>query len=248
MSNYLIQSQTLTDIADAIRSKTGSSSPISGANMATEIENIPIGSSDRVRCYGNFPRAVTDRPTININLKAGDTIVFLMSHRSSISVSIPDDCTLIAQSSDGSGGSQYLSFIKYTALTDELKNFTFSLSAASDRFYLSFIILNNVSISYSGNYYRNNSQYSYDITYAKPANTRLILGSTSYSWNTSADVGWSVTPSDVIKIQLPDSKGESAPRQAMFFADSGDAENITISFDNYGTTNWISDAVEVTYL
>ena len=43
MSNYLIQSQTLTDIADAIRSKTGSSSPISGANMASEISAISTG-------------------------------------------------------------------------------------------------------------------------------------------------------------------------------------------------------------
>ena len=43
MSNYMIEGQTLTDIADAIRAKTGSSDPITGANMATEIENIPTG-------------------------------------------------------------------------------------------------------------------------------------------------------------------------------------------------------------
>lgn len=46
MPNYMIEGQTLTDIADAIRAKTGSSDPITGANMATEIGNIPTGGEE----------------------------------------------------------------------------------------------------------------------------------------------------------------------------------------------------------
>ena len=43
MSEYLIQSETLTGIADAIRGKTGGSSPISVSNMASEISGIASG-------------------------------------------------------------------------------------------------------------------------------------------------------------------------------------------------------------
>lgn len=45
MADYVIKGQTLTDIADAIRSKTGGSSPIDVSDFATEIENIPSGSN-----------------------------------------------------------------------------------------------------------------------------------------------------------------------------------------------------------
>lgn len=41
MSEYLINSSTLTGIADAIRSKTGSSSAFTPSQMISEIENIP---------------------------------------------------------------------------------------------------------------------------------------------------------------------------------------------------------------
>lgn len=43
MSNYLIDDGTLTDIADAIRTKTGGSSPILTEDMATEIAGISGG-------------------------------------------------------------------------------------------------------------------------------------------------------------------------------------------------------------
>jgi len=47
MSEYRIQDTTLTDIADAIRSKTGSSASIIVSEMANEIESIPTGSGER---------------------------------------------------------------------------------------------------------------------------------------------------------------------------------------------------------
>lgn len=43
MSEYRIQDTTLTDIADAIRSKTGSAATILVSEMANEIESIPTG-------------------------------------------------------------------------------------------------------------------------------------------------------------------------------------------------------------
>ena len=41
--DYLIKEETLTDIADAIRSKTSSQSSIMVSDFATEIQNIPSG-------------------------------------------------------------------------------------------------------------------------------------------------------------------------------------------------------------
>ena len=43
MATWIIQSQTLTDIADAIRAKTGSAAEIQVSDLATEISNIPTG-------------------------------------------------------------------------------------------------------------------------------------------------------------------------------------------------------------
>ena len=46
MSEYLIQSETLDDIADAINAKTGGSSAMTPAEMVTAIGNISGGGSD----------------------------------------------------------------------------------------------------------------------------------------------------------------------------------------------------------
>lgn len=43
MSKYLIDSETLTDIADAIREQTGDSNPIAVSSMATQISSIVGG-------------------------------------------------------------------------------------------------------------------------------------------------------------------------------------------------------------
>lgn len=45
MSKYLIDSETLTDIADAIREQTGDSNPIAVSSMATQISSIVGGGS-----------------------------------------------------------------------------------------------------------------------------------------------------------------------------------------------------------
>lgn len=58
MSNYLIQGETLTNIANAIRTKTGKTDSIPTENMATEISGISAIIE------------VTELPTININTNA----------------------------------------------------------------------------------------------------------------------------------------------------------------------------------
>lgn len=45
MAKYLIDSETLTDIADAIREQTGDSNPIAVSSMATQISSIVGGDS-----------------------------------------------------------------------------------------------------------------------------------------------------------------------------------------------------------
>lgn len=51
MSEYRIQDTTLIDIADAIRSKTGSAAPIVVSEMADEIELIPAGGGERNKTF-----------------------------------------------------------------------------------------------------------------------------------------------------------------------------------------------------
>lgn len=46
MSKYLVDSADMTAIADAIRGKTGDSSPMTVANMPTEIDSIPSSGTD----------------------------------------------------------------------------------------------------------------------------------------------------------------------------------------------------------
>lgn len=63
MSEYFIQSETLTGIADAIRSKTGSTDPISVSDMAGQIKGIQaVGGDD-----GSF-KAVIERTAVNPTL------------------------------------------------------------------------------------------------------------------------------------------------------------------------------------
>lgn len=54
MSEYLIQSETLTAIADAIRAKNGSTDPIAVADMATAISEITGGGSSEDVYYVTF--------------------------------------------------------------------------------------------------------------------------------------------------------------------------------------------------
>ena len=70
MSEYFIQSETLTGIADAIRSKTGGTDPISVSDMAGQIEGIQAGGGDD----GSF-KAVIERAAVNPTLPSDLTSI-----------------------------------------------------------------------------------------------------------------------------------------------------------------------------
>ena len=55
MANVLIEQNTMDDIADAIRSKNGSSSTYKPAQMPAAIENIPTGSTPTLQAKSVAP-------------------------------------------------------------------------------------------------------------------------------------------------------------------------------------------------
>lgn len=60
MSNYLIQSETLANIADAIREKTGSTDQLSPTAMASAIAGIQAGGGDDGSFKGVIERTATN--------------------------------------------------------------------------------------------------------------------------------------------------------------------------------------------
>jgi len=71
MAEYIIQGDTLTGIANAIRSKTGSSSAISVANMASAINDISTGSGS------------SGGTTVSSNVETGE--IFIENESSQVS-------------------------------------------------------------------------------------------------------------------------------------------------------------------
>lgn len=63
MSEYLIQGETLTGIADAIREKTGGTDPVAVSDMAAQIEGIQSGGGDSAA-------GVIDKSVVNITSDA----------------------------------------------------------------------------------------------------------------------------------------------------------------------------------
>ena len=53
MSKYVIDSSTLTSIADAVRAKTGSTDPIKVSDIPTAISNISGGGSEGIVISGD---------------------------------------------------------------------------------------------------------------------------------------------------------------------------------------------------
>ena len=60
MSEYIIESQTLTDIADAIRGKTGSSSTLTPLEMPNAIANIPSGGKPQFTLIGQSTHVLSE--------------------------------------------------------------------------------------------------------------------------------------------------------------------------------------------
>ena len=85
MAEYIIQGQTLTDIADAIRTKDGSSAPILTEDMASAIIAIPSGNPNTQQTIvGNVanPWGDVDYTQLVAALASGDahaTIAFVFN-------------------------------------------------------------------------------------------------------------------------------------------------------------------------
>ena len=60
MSEYLIQGETLTGIADAIRGKTGGTAPVAVSDMAAQIEGIQAGGGGDDVLYALLDRSITE--------------------------------------------------------------------------------------------------------------------------------------------------------------------------------------------
>lgn len=83
MADYLIQDSTLTDIADAIRAKDGSSAPILTEDMASAIAAIPTDGGAMKYVEGTFTLVNDARfPTITHNLGTSKIAGFVVPHHS----------------------------------------------------------------------------------------------------------------------------------------------------------------------
>lgn len=113
MSVYKIQDTTLTDIADAIRLKTGGIAPILVSEMADEIESIPTGGGSDTSFVGgvtnvsgkfnlNLATLMLEMNTIGSdNTTATPTVIFEYNNQwelciafTPISVTSKDNCTI----------------------------------------------------------------------------------------------------------------------------------------------------------
>ena len=83
MSEYIIQGETLTKIADAIRAKTGGTAPINFSNIETEIENIPVGGG------GGLPEGLVAVATGTFTLTSDSSTSKYVEHGLG---QIPDFC------------------------------------------------------------------------------------------------------------------------------------------------------------
>ena len=64
MANVLIETDTMTDIADAIRGKNGSVSTYTPAQMATAIDNLPSGATLQSKSVSPTESAQTVSPDV----------------------------------------------------------------------------------------------------------------------------------------------------------------------------------------
>ena len=99
MSNYLIQDSTLTDIADAIREKTGSQATIDVADFATEISNIPSGGSAEEPIKWVYTASGSADTYTYTATEAGLYLAVAVRHQNTgCSISLPDGGTVVLES------------------------------------------------------------------------------------------------------------------------------------------------------
>lgn len=102
MAEYLIQEETLTDIADAIRTKTGSTDTLTPEEMASTLNNIPNRSSSNLTANG----ATVTVPAGHYASQATKNVATVTRASTTISTT-PDDTndtlTITASNDQGTG-------------------------------------------------------------------------------------------------------------------------------------------------
>lgn len=253
MSNYLIQGQTLTDIADAIRSKTGSSSPISGADMATEIENIPTGGGSGFITAGNayyFNESEyrSAKQTVDCYAEIGDTIIFVISHKATLTY--PSGVSEIATCQYNSNGIK-LTFAKFNVVNDGMQRFKFTQSESGD-FFITYARFKGLSTAtYTGNFATQVGDYVGNFTVPDKTQGQILLwGCTEYAWGDGNPSQWTTTPNDIIYLGW-ETNGviqslELRPRCCAFYDDGSGA--VSRSFTRcVGSVAPVVDAIILTF-
>jgi len=133
MSKVLVTEGHLSNIAEAIRAKNGSSNTYRPGDMAAAIEAIPTGGSAPLlyRLEGFFGNVTALVSSLNVTLSGtiGETVVLIVEHRTAINVT--GGMTLIDMSRGSGDFAQYISV--YTkALTSTTETVTITTTDTSN--------------------------------------------------------------------------------------------------------------------
>lgn len=203
---------------------------------------VSAGSS-----YDNYGNTVTDYDNLcTVFLHEGETIVFVINHRSALT--LPQGVSLIVTSQDTAGTSnQRLTFAKYTAEQDEIKTFVFTVASAG-RTSLDYAIFQNATITYTGDFYLRSSGAVHELNApTKPSGAKLLWGMAAPTKTNNLVDGIQTTPADIYQISWGNSDNSNkVARGGAFYDDGSGAVNRT--FGEYyatGNSDLIIDAVEI---
>lgn len=201
---------------------------------------VTAGSS-----FEDYNKSTQDNDiTIELLLKTGDIVVFVVNHRSALT--LPTGVELIHTNPGIGSSNQALTFAKYTAAADEVKVFTFTVAAAG-RKQLEYAVFRNVTITYTGDFYAAETAAVTSITApTKQPGEILLWGFNASTKNSGNTDGIQTTPADIYKIAWPNAAGSDiVARGGAFYDDGTGAINRTFSNVYGGTSTMQIDAVKI---
>lgn len=185
-------------------------------------------------------------------LKENDTVVFAITSRSTLT--LPTGVVQLYESVDTwNTVNQKLTFAKYTANQDELKEFAFYQSS-ENRFFVSYCIFNDVTVTYSGNFNMiydttDSSRIKYDVP--NKTDKKMLFWTFSVATYSGGNaVILKSNPNDIYRISWISGYDNTAPRHVSFLDDGTGA--ITRYFETEGTgyniceQTCVIDALEIT--
>ena len=203
---------------------------------------VTAGSS-----FEDYNASTTDKDIrVELFLKAGDIVVFILNTRSTLT--LPTGVELIHACPGIGTANQALTFAKYTALTDEVKVFVFTVATA-DRKFVEYAVFRNVTITYTGDFYAVESSTVSSITApTKQAGEILLWGFNAPTKQNNVTDGVQTTPADLFKIAWPDALGGNVlARGGAFYDDGTGATSRTFSNVASGSTSPMQiDALTIT--